>query len=115
MSVNGVRVCILRTIPATVHIRDGMKLRAWQPTPVFSPGESHGQRSLAGYTPWGSTESDTSKVTEHACMKLRADPIAKELIISTDQAGGLEQEKQKSINLSPRTRLKRVLQNTREG
>ena len=27
--------------------------RAWQPTPVFVPGESHGQRSLAGYSPWG--------------------------------------------------------------
>ena len=26
--------------------------RKWQPTPVFSPGESHGQRSLAGYNPW---------------------------------------------------------------
>ena len=25
--------------------------RAWQPTPVFSPGESHGQRSLVGYSP----------------------------------------------------------------
>ena len=25
--------------------------RAWQPTPVFLPGESHGQRSLAGYSP----------------------------------------------------------------
>ena len=27
--------------------------RAWQPTPVFLPGESHGQRSPAGYSPWG--------------------------------------------------------------
>ena len=27
--------------------------RAWQPTPVFLPGESHRQRSLAGYSPWG--------------------------------------------------------------
>jgi len=27
--------------------------RAWQPTPVFLPGESHGQRSLVGYRPWG--------------------------------------------------------------
>ena len=27
--------------------------RAWQLTPVFMPGESHGQRSLAGYSPWG--------------------------------------------------------------
>jgi len=26
--------------------------RAWQPTPVFLPGESHGQRSLASYSPW---------------------------------------------------------------
>ena len=26
--------------------------RKWQPTPVFLPGESHGQRSLAGYSPW---------------------------------------------------------------
>ena len=26
---------------------------AWQPTPVFLPGESHGQRSLVGYSPWG--------------------------------------------------------------
>ena len=27
--------------------------RKWQPTPVFLPKESHGQRSLAGYSPWG--------------------------------------------------------------
>ena len=27
--------------------------RAWQPTTVFLPGESHGQRSLVGYSPWG--------------------------------------------------------------
>ena len=27
--------------------------RKWQPTPVFLPGESHGQRSLVGYFPWG--------------------------------------------------------------
>ena len=27
--------------------------RKWQPTPVFLPGQSHGQRSLVGYSPWG--------------------------------------------------------------
>ena len=27
--------------------------RAWQPMPVFLPTESHGQRSLVGYHPWG--------------------------------------------------------------
>ena len=37
--------------------------RAWQPTPVFLPGESHGQRSLMAYSPWGHRESDTAKVT----------------------------------------------------
>ena len=31
--------------------------RAWQPTPVFLPGESHGQRSLVGYSPWGRKKS----------------------------------------------------------
>ena len=36
--------------------------RAWQPTAVFLPGESHGQTSLVGYSPKGRTESDTSKV-----------------------------------------------------
>ena len=35
--------------------------RAWQPTAVFLPGESHGQRSLLGYSPWGLRESDTTK------------------------------------------------------
>ena len=35
--------------------------RAWQPTPLFLPGESHGQRSLAGYSPWGHKELDTSE------------------------------------------------------
>ena len=35
--------------------------REWQPTSVFLPGESHGQRSLVGYSPWGRRESDTTE------------------------------------------------------
>ena len=35
--------------------------RKWQPTPAFLPGESHGQRSLVGYSPQGRRESDTTK------------------------------------------------------
>ena len=35
--------------------------RAWQPTPVFLKGKSHGQRILAGCSPWGRKESDTMK------------------------------------------------------
>ena len=37
--------------------------RTWQPTRVFLPGESHEQRSLVGYSPWGRKESDTTEVT----------------------------------------------------
>ena len=37
-----------------------------QPTPGFLPGESHGQRSLVGYSPWGCKESDT---TERLCKR----------------------------------------------
>ena len=35
--------------------------RKWLPTPVFLPGESHGQRSLAGYSLLGYKESDTTE------------------------------------------------------
>ena len=44
--------------PITSWEIDGEK---WQPTPVFLPGESHGQRSLVGYSPWGHKESDTTE------------------------------------------------------
>jgi len=42
--------------------------RAWQPTPVFLPEESHRKRSLAGYSPWCIKKSD---MTLHAliCIK----------------------------------------------
>ena len=40
---------------------------AWQPTPVFLPGESGGQRSLEGYGPQSRRESDMTKATEHVC------------------------------------------------
>ena len=36
------------------------KRRKWQPTPVFLPGKVHGQRRLAGCSPWG-------YMTEHVC------------------------------------------------
>ena len=35
--------------------------RKWQPTPVFLPEESHGWRSLVGYSPWAHKESDMTK------------------------------------------------------
>jgi len=41
----------------------GRSSGAGQPTPVFLPGESRGQKSLAGYSPWGHKELDTSEET----------------------------------------------------
>ena len=35
---------------------------------IFLPGESHGQKSLVDYSPWGRKESDMAEVTWHACM-----------------------------------------------
>ena len=37
--------------------------RAWQPTPLFLQGESHGQRSLVGYGPQGRKDSDMTEAT----------------------------------------------------
>ena len=64
-------VLVLKNLPAKVEdMRHGFDpwvgknpwRRKWQPTPIFLPGNFHGQRSLAGYSPWGRKESDT---TEH--------------------------------------------------
>jgi len=40
--------------------------REWQLTPVFLPGEFHGQKSLLGYSPWGCKESDTTEQLTHS-------------------------------------------------
>ena len=41
--------------------------RVWQPTPVFLPGESHGQKCLVGYSPWA--QSATNEATGHTCTQ----------------------------------------------
>ena len=55
------------SLPMTVilgSVRAGLE---WQPTPVFLPGESHGWRSLVGYSPWGLKESDTTERLHFLC------------------------------------------------
>ena len=42
-------------------VRKIPRRRAWQSTPVFLPGESHGQRSVGGYSSWDGEEPDTTK------------------------------------------------------
>ena len=41
--------------------REDLLEKKWQPTPVFLPGKSHGQRSLVGNSPWGHKESDMTE------------------------------------------------------
>ena len=48
------------TWPLSLGWEDPWK-RAWKPTPVSLPVESHGQRSLAGCSPWGHKESDMTE------------------------------------------------------
>ena len=57
--------------------------RKWQPTPVFLPGESHGQRSLAGFSPWGcksrtwlSTQSYIIQVSDTIKLRTRTSMVA---------------------------------------
>ena len=42
--------------------------REWLPTPIFLPGQSHGQRSLVGYSPWGREESDMTEQHTHSVL-----------------------------------------------
>ena len=50
---------MVRNLPAmqetafNLWVRKILWRREWLPSPVFLPGEFHGQRSLAGYSPWG--------------------------------------------------------------
>ena len=47
----------------------GSWTRKWQPTPAFLPGESHGQRNLAGCSPWGCTVSNKSDLAHTGSRK----------------------------------------------
>ena len=54
-----------RTVPVIsgeLHfLKTFFQRRKWQPTPLFLPGKSHGWRTLAGCSPWGLKESDTTE------------------------------------------------------
>ena len=62
--------------------------REWQPIPVFLPGESYGQRSQAGYSPWGHKESDMTERLIHThkikSPKLNQDLISKGFLVRSD-------------------------------
>ena len=67
--------------------------RRWQPTPVFLPGESHGQRSLVGYSPWSRKEWDMTEplITHtHSVVEGALQSHLPNLIQSSQRQGGVE-------------------------
>ena len=60
---------MVKNLPATQEIqvqplgREDPLDKGMATPPAFSPGKSHGQRSLAGHSPWSHKESDTTEVT----------------------------------------------------
>ena len=54
-------VCHCRTLGFHLWVGKIPWSREWQPTPVSLPGKFHGQKSLAGYSPWGCKESNTTE------------------------------------------------------
>ena len=52
---------VAQKTPVQSLVRQTPWRRAWQPTPVFLPGEPHGQKSLVGYRPWGHKGLDTTE------------------------------------------------------
>ena len=76
----------------------------WQPTPVFLPGEFHGQRSLADYSPWGCKESDTTEQLIHRHTEQKPAQYRKAIILQLktrkhqDSMAGLTQAGVHSLN-----------------
>ena len=60
--------------------------REWLLAPVFLPGESHGQRSLAGYSPWGRTEPDRTEVTDAGLFLPLREAAAMEAAVMVEAA-----------------------------
>ena len=58
------------------YLANGTWRREWQPTPVFLPRESHGWRSLVGYSPWGCKESDTTERLHFTSSANGTEPVS---------------------------------------
>ena len=59
---------LLETLVCSLGQEDYLE-EEMQPTLVFLSRESHGQRNLVGYSPWGLKESDMTEATLHACVQ----------------------------------------------
>ena len=83
---------MIKNLPANAEdIRDASLIpgkipwrRKWRLTPVLLPGESHGWRSLVGYSPQGHKESDTTKRL-HFHFQSHNKPFVESLFLTRDQ------------------------------
>ena len=71
--------------------------RKWQPPPVFLPGKSHGQRSLAGLSPWGHRVSDISEqlskhIHAHNSKELNINFLCQNINITTGIDPAIEKQ-----------------------
>ena len=64
----GLQIVECRRPSVRLWVRKVPRRREWQPTPVFLPGEFHGQSSLMGYSPGGRKNSDTTEETYQTCI-----------------------------------------------
>ena len=71
--------------------REDPRRRKWQPTPVFLPGESHGGRTLVGYSPWGRKESDTTERFHFTSLHGRKGQVETTRTDSTQENSKLKQ------------------------
>jgi len=93
--------------------------RKWQPTPVFLPGESHGGRSLVGYSPWGCKESDTTELLHFTSEEEKAkvyEKILEEIIVENfpnmekEIANQVQEAQRVPYRINPRiNRLRHIL------
>ena len=70
---------MVKNLPASARgagLIPGSGRRTWQPTSVFLPGESHGQRNPVGYSPQGCKELDMTEATEQAYTNTAKVPSA---------------------------------------
>ena len=81
------------------------------PLQVFLPGESHGQKSLAGYSPWGHKESDTSEWLTDSVFLPEKLPGQRRLVSYSPQ-GCRESDRTERLNTHTHTQLLRLPLNT---
>ena len=71
-------------------VRKIPRRKTWQLSLVFLPGESYGQRSLVGYSPWRCKEWDTTNATEHTSPWTPTHPGLSRFQITSLSSGGLQ-------------------------